>query len=158
MLYGENEFVVAMSEAVSDDLHFFNRIGDATKFIRTLTLFRGSPIVPKIRDAVFAKLGEMPMLHSLTWFHDGSLKEGHAAKLLLPCMKAVQKRLDESSQSNEKRSALEILHTSIHTGISVPPSLLPLSVMAGEGDEAEATASPDAMEPELRKLMKGKTK
>jgi hypothetical protein len=120
ILYGENEFVVAMSEAASQDIHFFNRIGESIRFIRNLTLFRGSPIKPVVRDEVFTKLGRMAMLQSLVWHHDLKSKPLAAAKLLLPCMQAVQKRIDESGQDGEDDMEVDILTIKEHVGAETP--------------------------------------
>ncbi|SMR60522.1 unnamed protein product [Zymoseptoria tritici ST99CH_1E4] len=120
ILYGENKFVVAMSEAVTEDLHFFNRIGDCIKLIRHLTLFRGSPVKAQTRNEVFDKVGEMAKLESLTWCHDLKIKEAAAVKLLLPCVRAVQRRLDEAARGGERRSAVEVLHFAQCTGKEVP--------------------------------------
>ncbi|KJY02003.1 hypothetical protein TI39_contig264g00007 [Zymoseptoria brevis] len=151
ILYGENKFVVAMSEAVSEDLHFFNRIGDCT------------------RNEVFEKVGEMAKLESLTWCHDLKIKEAAAVKLLLPCVRAVQKRLDEAARGGESRSAVEVLHFAQCTGKEVPFSRpkhvawgwdedLEEALKASVKDQGKVEKDPaenwgDAVKAELQRLL-----
>ncbi|SMR63637.1 unnamed protein product [Zymoseptoria tritici ST99CH_1A5] len=112
ILYGENTFEINLADVGQ----VFDRIDHSLHLLRNASFFRAYPVLStKMRDTSFLRLKQLGALRSLTLCQDPKRTSPMlAAKLLLPCIKAVQKRIDESAEKDEGQSAVEILHFGPH--------------------------------------------